>query len=211
MIFGITGGIASGKSMASERLCASLGARLFDADIEARRLLDEEPGVQAEVIAEFGPQAIGPDGRSDRPYLRALIFAEPERRRALEAILHPRVRETWQGLVREHLPKAGGAPLILDIPLLYETGADAYIDRVVVVGCLPATQLRRLIEVRRLDETTANHIISAQLPLLEKAARCQHLLWNDGPPAAFHRQIDLLAAHLVPGAGAAVSASCPPL
>lgn len=210
MIFGITGGIASGKSTASERFLNQLQGKLFDADAEARRLLDEDPQVQRDVISAFGPQVIGRDGKADRVLLRSLIFSDRERRKALEAILHPRVRNSWQWLAREHLQNPAGGPLILDIPLLYETGADAHIDRVVVVGCLPETQLQRLIAYRRLDETTAQRIISSQLPLLEKAARCQHLLWNDGSEAAFHAQIDLLAAHFAALAAAAESASCPP-
>ncbi|MBS0660108.1 MAG: dephospho-CoA kinase [Verrucomicrobia bacterium] len=209
MIFGITGGIASGKSTASARFCEVLQAQLFDADAEARRLLDEDPQVQRDVISAFGRQVIGRDGRADRPLLRQLVFADAGRRRALEEILHPRVRLAWQLLARDHLQKPGGSPLILDIPLLYETGADAHIDRVVVVGCLPETQLQRLIAYRRLDEPTARRIISAQLPLSEKAARATHLLWNDGSPTAFQLQIDLLAVHLQ-ALAAADFASCPP-
>lgn len=209
MIFGITGGIASGKSTASARFCEVLGAQLFDADAEARRLLDEDSQVQRDVISAFGPQVIGRDGRADRVLLRQLVFADAQRRKALESILHPRVRSSWQRLSREHLQNVGGSPLILDIPLLYETGADAHIDRVVVVGCLPETQLQRLIAYRRLDEPTAKRIISAQLPLLEKAARATHLLWNDGSPTAFQLQIDLLAVHLN-ALAASDYASCPP-
>ena len=98
--------------------------------------------------------------------------------------------------MEEHLHSGPNAPLVLDIPLLYETGAEVLLDRVVVVGCRFETQLRRLTELRRLDETVARKIIASQFPLADKISRCQHLIWNDSTPSALEAQVKLLVAHL---------------
>ncbi len=198
MILGVTGGIASGKSTATARLRDALGAVVFDADATARALVDDDPGVREQLRAEFGAGILGVGGRVDRAALRAVVFADPARKRVLEAMVHPLVRAVWVGMAEDHLQKPRSAPLILDIPLLYETGADSLIDRVVVVGCRCETQLQRLVKIRQLDEAIARQIIASQLPLSEKAARCQHLLWNEGSLASILAQVDLLAAHLRP-------------
>ena len=128
---GITGGIGSGKSTFTQIFAAALGVEAFDADVCARRLLAEDAGVAAEVRVAFGDGVFGADGRPERPALRALVFADdPAPRRALEAILHPRVRDAWRGWLSEQR-----TPALVEIPLLYETGAEVYFDQVVVVGC----------------------------------------------------------------------------
>ncbi len=196
MLLGITGGIASGKSTVTARLQLALSATVFDADAEARRLVNEDAAVRAELVGAFAEQVLETGGRVDRAYLRAIVFADEGKKRALEAILHPRIRAIWRALAEENLQSASASCLILDIPLLYETGAETLIDRVVVVGCRLETQLQRLVEIRQLEESVARRIIATQLPLSEKAARAQHVIWNDSSEAVLHAQIDLLAAHL---------------
>ena len=196
MLLALTGGIASGKSTVTARLAAALGARVFDSDREARRLVDDDPTVRAELRAAFGPGVIDAAGHVDRPALRARVFADPADKRALEGILHPRIRNTWLSLAEEHLRSRPDAFLILDIPLLFETGAEAHLPRIAVVGCRVETQVRRLMEIRRMEEPTARSIIASQLPLGEKTARAQHVIWNDSTESALHAQTDLLIAHL---------------
>lgn len=196
MVVAITGGIASGKSAVTKQLSAGLQARVFDADAEARRLVDEDAAVRTELVGAFGPAVLGPGGQVDRPALRRIIFQDDAQRRALEGILHPRIRASWRSLLEENLLSAPSSLLLFDIPLLYETGAEVFLDRVVVVGCRFETQLRRLTEIRRLDETVARKIIASQLPLADKISRCQHLIWNDSTSSAFEAQVNLLAAHL---------------
>ncbi len=196
MVVAITGGIASGKTTVTKQLAAGLAARVFDADAEARRLVDDDADVRRELERVFGPSVVGPGGQVDRPALRKIVFHDDDQRRGLERILHPRIRTAWRALVEENLHSGSTSVLLVDIPLLYETGAEVLLDRVVVVGCRFETQLRRLTEIRRLDETVARKIIASQLPLAEKISRCQHLIWNDSTPSALEAQVNLLVAHL---------------
>jgi dephospho-CoA kinase len=196
MVVAITGGIASGKSTVTKKLAEGLDATVFDSDLEARRLVDEDAEVRRELVAAFGASVVSAEGRVDRPALRKIVFDDEARRRDLEGILHPRIRAGWRQRVEEHLHSAPNAPLVIDIPLLYETGAEVLLDRVVVVGCRFETQLRRLTEIRHLDEAVARKIIASQFPLADKISRCQHLIWNDSTPFALEAQVKLLVAHL---------------
>ena len=196
MVVAITGGIASGKTTVTRQLAAGLDAQVFDADVEARRLVEEDADVRRELEAAFGSSVLGPDGQVDRPALRKIVFHNDEPRRTLERILHPRIRAAWRTRMEENLLSGSTSVLLVDIPLLYETGAEVLLDRVVVVGCRFETQLRRLTEIRRLDETVARKIIASQLPLAEKISRCQHLIWNDSTPFALEAQVNLLVGHL---------------
>ncbi len=198
MVVAITGGIASGKTTVTRQLAAGLAASVFDADAEARRLVDDEADVRRELAQVFGPSILAADGQVDRPALRKIVFHDDAQRLRLERILHPRIRASWRALVEENLHSGSTSVLLVDIPLLYETGAEVLLDRVVVVGCRFETQLRRLTDIRRLDETVARKIIASQLPLAEKISRCQHLIWNDSTPFALEAQVNLLVGHLRP-------------
>ena len=195
----ITGGIASGKSTFAALFHAALpGAEGFDADACSRRLLTGDPAVAAEVRAAFGPAAFDAGGRVDRAALRALVFAgggDPAPRRVLEAILHPRVRAAWRNWLDRRLQKMPGAAMVVEIPLLYETGAEAFFDHVIVVGCSPVTQRQRLTTRRGLAEETAFRIIASQWELAEKIRRCDHLIWNQGSEAGLRAQAERCACY----------------
>ena len=188
----ITGGIASGKSTFTAFFHGALpGAEAFDADACSRRLLAADPAVAEEVRAAFGPAAFDAGGRIDRSALRALVFTDsgdPAPRRVLEEILHPRVRAAWRGWLDQRLQITPGAVMVVDIPLLYETGAEVFFDHVIVVGCSPETQRRRLTARRGLAEETALRIIASQWDLSEKIRRCDHLIWNQGSEAGLRAQ-----------------------
>ena len=190
----ITGGIASGKSAFTALFLAALpDAEGFDADACSRRLLAEDPAVAGDVRAAFGPAAFDAEGRIDRAALRARIFAEngdPAPRRALEAILHPRVRAAWQGWLEKRLQTAPGAFMVVEIPLLYETGAESFFDQVIVVGCSPEIQRQRLQAWRGLADESAARIIASQWSLSEKIRRCDHLVWNQGSEAGLRAQAE---------------------
>ncbi len=191
----ITGGIASGKSTFTRGFAAATAAATFDADACARALLQTDAGSLTALRAEFGPSVF--DHASDqvnRPALRAVVFADPARRRALEAILHPRVRAAWQKWLEDRLQTAPTALSIVEIPLLYETGAAEFFDKVIVVGCSLPVQLRRLTGVRQLSEDMARQIIASQLPLAEKILQCHHLIWNDGSEQCLRAQTALCAS-----------------
>jgi dephospho-CoA kinase len=176
-VIGITGGIGSGKSTFSQMLAERLPAEIFDADACVRALLDGDAGVRAEILHEVSPLAYLPDGKANRPAIRSLVFSDPGAKTRLEAILHPRVRTCWTDLATT--ARARGGHLLIDMPLLFETNAQDFLDHVVTVGCSPATQLSR-IRARGLSDSDAEKIVLSQLPLEEKMRRSDEVVWNDG-------------------------------
>lgn len=191
-VIGITGGIASGKTALSGILRPIFPEALwFSADSEAARLINEDREVRQQIATLFGEAAFAKDGQLDRPLVRSLIFREPDRRKALESLLHPKIRETWQCLAQEATEKRQW--MFAEIPLLYETEGQSLCDRVVVAACSPQTQRRRMIQLRGLSETLSEQIRVAQMSLSEKCSQSDHLIWNDCPFSCLVRQARLLA------------------
>lgn len=188
---GITGGIATGKSSFVQALLRHLPAPLFDADRAAHELLEGDPAVHEEIRARFGPGVFTTANLPNRQRLREAVFGFPEERKALEAILHPRIRERWMALCAAQRNQPGW--LLVDIPLLYETGAEKALERVVVVACSGETQRARLREKRGLDETTSENIIGAQHDLGLKMKAANHVIWNDSTLDCLEGQARLLA------------------
>jgi dephospho-CoA kinase len=188
---GITGGIATGKSTFSAAFCRHLSAELFDADQCSRDLLAHDPTVREAVRSAFGPRAFDAAGDPDRVWLRESVFADPVKRRELEQIVHPAVRAAWAA--RAAGTADSGQWLCVDIPLLYETGAEVHFSAVIVVACAPATQRARLLQNRQLPATIADQIIAAQMDLASKIAKADHLIWNDSSNSCLDRQARLLA------------------
>ena len=173
---GLTGGVASGKSTVSAIL-AELGAVVIDADVLAREVVG--PGTEglAAVIEEFGPDVLRPDGGHDRPRLGALVFADPERRRALESIVHPRVRARAAEI---EAAAPAGAVVVHDIPLLAETGQAASFEAVVVVDVPVEVQVDRMVRVRGMSEADARARIAAQADRDARLAVATYVVENRG-------------------------------
>ncbi len=192
-VIGITGGVATGKSAFGECLRAELpGAIFFDADQAARALTDRDPEVQALIRTAFGAEIYSAAGDLNRARLRTMIFADPEKKLALEQILHPRIRRQW---TRAADGRRNSTELFFaDIPLLYETGGETHCDRVVVVACSAAVQLRRLMTRSSLSQSAASQMIAAQMPLPEKIRRATEVVWNNGPRPLLAAQAGRLAA-----------------
>ncbi len=189
---GITGGISTGKSTFSNYLCEILpGAKFFDAD-KAAHELGEVPEVKQKIRAEFGSSVFSPDGDLNREKLRTIVFGDASKKRALEQILHPRIRRQWRAEAKRH--RNSPDFFFADIPLLYETGGETLCDRVVVVACSQKVQLARLRERMSLKDTEAERMIRSQMPLEEKIARADHVVWNEGSRAALMEQARFLAA-----------------
>ncbi len=189
----ITGGIATGKSSFSDNLRALLpAATFFDADRAARELTRDDAEVQALIRKIFGAGIYSAEGDLNRAELRAIVFADPEKKRALEQILHPRIRRQWS--IEAERRRDPLELFFADIPLLYETGGEALCDRVVVVACSPETQLQRLMLRSSLTRVAAAEMISAQMPLAEKIARADYVVWNNGPKEILARQAEALVA-----------------
>src|SRR6266487_5878547 len=187
---GITGGISTGKSTFSNCLCEILpGARFFNAD-EAAHALAELAEVKEKIRAQFGSGVFSRNGDLNREKLRAIVFGDATKKRALEQILHPRIRRQWRAEAKTH--RNSPDFFIADIPLLYETGGESLCDRVVVVACSSTTQLRWLIERTSLERPAAEQMINSQMPLNEKIRRADHVVWNNGDRATLAKQAQIL-------------------
>jgi dephospho-CoA kinase len=176
---GITGGISTGKTSFCQSLRAIIpDAKFFDADQAAHQLADQDSGVKQEIRAEFGSEVFSADGDLNREKLRAIVFGSAAKKRALEEILHPRIRRQWSAEAERH--RNSSDFFFADIPLLYETRAQTLCDRVVVVACSSRTQLRWLMERASLERATVEQMINSQMPLDEKIKRADHVVWNNG-------------------------------
>jgi dephospho-CoA kinase len=193
-VIGITGGISTGKSTFSRLLHERTGARLFDADRAARQLTDENEEVRRLLRAEFGEKIFSVGGDLNRAALRAIVFADSEKKRALEQILHPRIRQQWSTAAEES--RQSGELFLADIPLLYETQGELLCDRVVVVACAPEIQQQRLISRARLTSSAALAMIESQMPLSHKISQADHVIWNNGPRSVLEAQAGILARYL---------------
>lgn len=193
-VFGLTGGIASGKSTVA-RWFLDAGVPVIDADAVAREVVAPGQPAADDIAARF-PQAVGPDGRIDRKALGALVFADPAERRALEAITHPRIRDAVAAKTRA-LAGAGAQRLIYDAALLLEHGLDAGLDGVVLVTAPPGVQRERLMRRDGLSATEADARIAAQMPLEAKRQRATWLIDNAGELAETRRQFDAVLAQLL--------------
>ena len=189
-IIAITGGVASGKSTV-DRLFHALGVIVADADVAAREAVAPGSAGLDEVVAAFGVGVLGADGQLDRPAMRRRVFADAEARRRLEAIIHPRVRET----LRNTCQAASGPYVIASIPLLAEGGGrDAYpwLQRILVVDVPETLQLARLLQRDGIDEALARTMIAAQASRRERLAIADDVLVNDGRLDALPPQVEAL-------------------
>ena len=189
-VIGVTGGIGSGKSTFSKMLADHLSARLFDADSAARELLESGPAVREKITTELFAEAYTPDGKPDRAAIRRWVFQDPAAKARLESILHPRIRERWTQLAAECRQNA--TPLVVEIPLLFETGAERFFDRIATVACSHETQLARTA-ARSLPRDEAESIIRSQLPLERKTSLAHFVVWNDGSLTNLENQASELA------------------
>ncbi len=190
-VIGITGGISTGKTSFCNCLREILSARFFDADVMARKLTTDDPAIKDAIRREFGPEIYSLAGDLNRRLLRSIVFADTAKKRALEQILHPPIRRQWS-LEAEHARNTADL-FFADIPLLYETNGETLCDRVVVVACSHEIQLARLMKRTSLDRLIAGQMIAAQMPLAEKIARADHVIWNNGDQPVLAAQAKLLA------------------
>ncbi|MDR7522348.1 MAG: dephospho-CoA kinase [Armatimonadota bacterium] len=192
-VIGLTGGIASGKSLVAGML-RDLGAWVIDADEVAREVT--APGSEAlrEIAEAFGPAVLGPDGALDRKALADRIFSDPQARQRINAITHPRIRRRIVEEIAAVRARQPQAIVVVDVPLLLDTApADAYpFDGVVVVYADEAAQLARLAARDGLTGEAARRRLAAQRPLREKVPLATWVIDNSGPPEATRRQVEAL-------------------
>ncbi|HVF34524.1 MAG TPA: dephospho-CoA kinase [Candidatus Saccharimonadia bacterium] len=192
-VVAVTGGVASGKSVVTDRL-ASHGAPVIDADLVSRELVEPGGPALAAIVSAFGDGVLGEDGRLDRRMLRAIVFADAGKRHALEAILHPRVERRMRELAQD----VRDTPyVVLAIPLLAEVGRYEFIDRVVVVDAPAATQVERLVRRDGLTREQALAMLAAQATRDARLAIADDVLVNDGSLEALRERTDVLHAQLL--------------
>ena len=186
-LFGLTGGIASGKSTVSA-MFREAGVPIIDADELARAVVEPGQPALAEIAQRF-PGTVGPDGRLDRAKLGARIFADAAERAALGAITHPRI----QALAMERtaaLAERGEPAAIYDAALLIENGLQRGLDGVILVACPPEVQLARLMSRNGLSEAQARERIGSQMPLEQKRPFATWVVDNGGSLEATRAQVE---------------------
>ena len=184
---GLTGGIASGKSLIAD-MFAARGVPVVDTDVIAREVVQPGEPALREIEREFGPDVVSPDGRLDRRRLREIVFANESKREALEAILHPRIRDA---AVRQS-SVAGGEYQVIVVPLLVESPMRHWMDRILVVDCSEETQLQRLLERDAESREQARRMIAAQASREERLAIADDVVGNDGTKAGAEEQVEKL-------------------
>lgn len=184
-VLALSGGVASGKSAVTDRL-RELGAVILDADQISRAVVAPGTSGLAAVREHFGESVLSPDGGLDRRAMRERILADADARRALEAIVHPRVRDA----LRSGAAATGQGIVVLAIPLLVESGHYDWVDRTVMVDARTATQQARLIARDRVDAELALKMIAAQAPRSRRLAIADEVIANDGTLDELRQRVD---------------------
>jgi dephospho-CoA kinase len=192
--YGLTGGIASGKSTVAAML-AEHGFPVLEADKVSHALIEAGGAAYEEVIARFGREILDGNGRIDRARLGAVVFADRQKLDQLNGIIHPRVEgEALKQLLE--LERSGSYPAaFVEAALIFEAGLHKQLDGVVVAWCLPEQQLARLIE-RGMSKAEARQRIAMQMPVAEKLALATEKIDCSGSMEETRRQVDALAAKL---------------
>jgi dephospho-CoA kinase len=187
LVVAVTGGVASGKSELTRRFEA-LGAPVIDADLIARELVLPGLPALAEIVERFGASMLNAAGELDRAALRARVFSHPAEREALEAILHPRVRQA----MRERAQAAAAPYVLLAIPLLVESGHYDWVHRVLVVDTPKQVQIARVMARDGIDHEAAQRMLAAQASRQARLARASDVVVNDGPVEALDAAVQRL-------------------
>ncbi len=190
----LTGGLATGKSYVRGRI-ASRGVPTIDADAIVHELFAPGAETSRAIVARFGPRMTVDGGAVDRRALGALVFEDAEARRALEAIVHPRVYDRIDRWMSAQAARGAGW-VLAEVPLLFETGHEGDFDRVIVVACSPDEQVRRVAERDGLPEADARARLAAQWPIGEKTRRATDRIDTSGSFADVDFQIDAICATL---------------
>jgi len=190
----ITGGAGTGKSTVA-RMFAEMGAEVLDADAAAREAVAVGEPAWAELRRLYGADFFHADGTLNRSRLAQRVFTDPEARRRLDGLIHPRVEAELKARVAE-LARRGVDLVLVEVPLLFETGREAAFDRVIVVAAPEALQIRRLKGRDRRGRAEIRGILQAQWPLADKAARADYVVDNGGARRKTARQVKNIWADL---------------
>ena len=183
-VVGLTGGIGSGKTAVSDRF-AALGIKIVDADVAARIVVEPGRPALAEIAEHFGAEVIDPSGALDRAALRTRVFSDPDARRWLEQLLHPRIADE----IRRGIESATSPYTMLVSPLLLEAGQAAYAHRILVVDVPVEVQVARTMARDDNDEAQVRRIIAAQSPREDRLKRADDVIENDKGLDALDRAV----------------------
>lgn len=189
-VWGLTGGIATGKSTAAQFL-EKRGCHVIDTDAIAHRLMEPDQINWQKIVDEFGKSVLNADRTINRRVLGDLIFDQPRFRQRLNSLTHPAIREAWQSERRQFLKAHPGDKLIIMIPLLFEVKLEKEFDAILCVGCSLATQVRRLL-MRGLAESVIQKRIASQIPVADKLRLSQYVIWNEGTLRTLEQQVEQL-------------------
>jgi len=178
MIIGLTGSIASGKSTVAKML-KEYGLPIVDADVVARLVVEPGTPTLQKIVEAFGEEALTDDGTMNRQQIGAIIFHDEEKRTLLNSIIHPAIRQEMLRQRDEHLEN-GAKTVIMDIPLLFESQLQHFVEKILVVSVSEVTQLNRLMERNQLTEEEASARIASQLPLSVKELGADAVINNNG-------------------------------
>jgi dephospho-CoA kinase len=186
---GITGGIGSGKTAACE-VFETLGAEVFYADAEAKRLMTEHDGLRTDIIEAFGTESYGPGGTLNRDYLARTVFADPAKIEQINALVHPHVHEAFDER-RQAVAAAGHVPLLVhEAALIYESGGAKHLDAVAVVDAPEAERIRRVTERDGATEAEVRARMAHQMSAAEKRRRADYVIDNGGSPAGLRAEVE---------------------
>lgn len=188
MIIGLTGSIASGKSTISAML-KEKGYPIIDADLVARLVVEPGTSNLLEIKRQFGASVINEDGTLNREALGKLIFNDPSKRKQLNDLMHPAIRSEMLRQ-RDELFKSGHKTLIMDIPLLFESRLQHFVNKILVVSVTEEMQLERLMNRNSLSKEEATSRIHSQLPVSEKEKGADAVIYNNGTIAQSQQQLE---------------------
>jgi len=190
-VIGLTGGIASGKSLVSEIL-RQLGAKVVDADEVARLVVEPGTAGWTEIRQVFGDKILNPDGRIKRKALGSIVFADPSQLKKLNEITHPHILNYFQNEISNFREDKGTSALILDVALLIETGFYRIVDEVWLVAVSKEVQLTRLIERDGISREQALQRINSQMSLAEKKKYADITIDNSGSVESTRQKVEEL-------------------
>lgn len=200
-IIGLTGNIGSGKSTVSRRL-RELGAEVMDTDQVSRDVV--APGTQGlnEIVNAFGPEILTPEGSLDRGKMGSIVFADSKAMKRLESIIHPRIKQVVEDRIREYKSGRGDSPaLVIEVPLLFESGWHGYMDEVWLVTVAPDVQLQRIMSRDKLTREQALNRMNSQMPQERKIKLAQKIINNSGPIEETIARVDALWRELIKNTG----------
>jgi len=187
--FGLTGGIASGKSTVA-RILEELGAKVIDADRVGHELLRRSHPVHQQVVARFGQGILRPDGEIDRALLGSIVFADQEKLRELNALVHPSLIARADELAAEFRAERTAAVIVVDAAVIYEAGVEDRFAKILVAWCRPEQQIERLMAKTGLSREDALRRVASQIPAEEKRRRADYVIDCSGSLAETRTQAE---------------------